>query len=90
MFNFDYDPDKSQRNLDKHGIDFERAQRLWDDPYLYEVPLDSEPEPRWLVVAALDGKRWSAIITYRDGGIRLISVRRARRGEEALYEDTNH
>lgn len=28
---FEYDPNKSQINLTKHGIDFEQAQRLWED-----------------------------------------------------------
>ncbi|OQY29431.1 MAG: hypothetical protein B6I38_08235 [Anaerolineaceae bacterium 4572_5.1] len=30
--NFEFDPNKSKSNLEKHGIDFIRAQKLWDDP----------------------------------------------------------
>lgn len=43
-------------------------------------------EARFLVVATIAGKHWSAIITYRGDSIRLISVRRARQEEVALYE----
>jgi uncharacterized protein len=39
-----------------------------------------------LVIGRIDGKCWSAVVTYRDGNIRLISVRRARKSEVALYE----
>jgi len=35
-----------------------------------------------------EAKAWSAFITYRNEGIRIISVRRARPNEEALYENT--
>jgi uncharacterized DUF497 family protein len=62
------------------------AQRLWSDPMLLEVPAKTEDEPRYLVIGVIDGKHWSAVITYRDANIRLISVRRARAEEVALYE----
>ena len=34
---FEYDPQKSARNLAKHGIDFGEAQRLWDDERCIEL-----------------------------------------------------
>lgn len=37
MDQFEYDEQKSRSNLDKHGIDFEAAQALWNDPDLLEV-----------------------------------------------------
>ena len=40
-----------------------------------------------LSLAGSRGKHWSAVVTYRDGRIRLISVRRARKNEVVLYED---
>lgn len=83
---FEFDPDKSRANKRKHGLDFVEAQRLWDDPALLEVPARSPEEARFLVVGQLGGKHWSAIITYRDGHIRLISVRRARKEEVEHYE----
>lgn len=86
MYFFEFDPAKSEANRLKHGIDFVYAQNLWNDPMLLEVPAKTEDEPRFLVVGLVDGKHWSAVITYREGNIRLISVRRARTEEVALYE----
>lgn len=86
MGNFEYDDDKSQTNLEKHGIDFLDAQALWNDPDLLEIRAKSEDEPRFLVVGLIGQKHWSAVVTYRNGTVRLISVRRSRKREVELYE----
>ena len=83
---FQYDQRKSTSNLKKHGIDFERAQLLWNDPNMVELAARSDDEPRSIVIALLNGQHWSAVFTYRDDEIRLISVRRARKAEVELYE----
>jgi len=83
---FAFDPKKSERNDQKHGIDFVAAQELWNDPNLLEVPARIEDEPRFLVVGLIGQKHWSAIITYRDAVVRIISVRRSRTEEVELYE----
>ncbi len=83
---FEFDDAKSKSNRLKHGIDFVEAQRLWGDPMLLEIPAKTVDEPRYLVIGLLDGKHWSAVISYRAENIRLISVRRARMEEVALYE----
>jgi len=84
--NFEFDERKSLANKTKHGIDFVAAQALWDDPELLEIPLKSDDEPRALLVGRISDKHWSAIITYRPEHIRIISVRRSRIEERALYE----
>ena len=86
MHSFEFDAAKSESNRAKHGIDFVAAQGLWNDPMLLEVPAKTDDELRFLVVGLIDGKHWSAVITYREANIRLISVRRARAEEVALYE----
>ena len=86
MYTFEFDEKKSKSNLEKHGIDFIEAQKLWGDPDLIQIQAKSEDEPRFLLVASLVGKHWSAVITYRNENIRIISVRRARKSEVALYE----
>jgi uncharacterized protein len=43
-------------------------------------------ESRWLLVGKIDEKHWSAMITRRGVNIRVISVRRSRDEEVALYE----
>ncbi|MFZ4703593.1 MAG: BrnT family toxin [Candidatus Methylumidiphilus sp.] len=83
---FEYDQDKSAGNKDKHGIDFTEAQALWNDPWLLEIPAKTADEPRYLVIGKIVGKYWSSVITYRNGNIRLISVRRSRKQEVELYE----
>jgi hypothetical protein len=86
MIFFEFDDAKNESNRAKHGIDFVQAQGLWSDPMLLEIPAKTNDEPRYLVIGLLDGKHWSAIITYRGENIRLISVRRARYEEVELYE----
>jgi uncharacterized protein len=83
---FEFDPGKSQANKVKHGIDFVEAQALWLDEMLIQIPARVEDEARYLVVGTIDEKHWSAVITYRDDRIRIISARRAREEEVALYE----
>jgi uncharacterized protein len=86
MSDFEYDDGKSKANLEKHGIDFLDAQALWNDPDLLEIRAKSDDEPRYLVIGLIGPKHWSAVVTYRNGTIRLISVRRSRRREVELYE----
>lgn len=86
MFSFEFNEAKSQANLIKHGINFIDAQLLWNDPRLLEIPANTDDEPRYLVIGLINGKHWSAITTYRGTHIRLISVRRSRTEEVALYE----
>jgi len=87
MVSFEFDEKKSILNLEKHGIDFVSAQELWQDPELVEVKAKSENEPRFLIVARINKKYWSAVITHRGGTIRIISVRRSRKSEVELYEN---
>lgn len=86
MHTFEFDASKSQANLAKHGISFIDAQLLWSDPMVLEIPAKTEDEPRFLVIGLINGKHWSAVLTYRGGNIRLISVRRSRVEEVTLYE----
>jgi len=83
---FEFDPAKSTANWQKHRMDFVQAQALWQDPMRVEVPARTVDEPRWLVIGRIDGKHWSAVVTYREDRIRIISVRRARDEEVAIYE----
>jgi uncharacterized DUF497 family protein len=86
MTNFEYDENKSRSNLAKHRIDFVEAQKLWNDPNLLEIPARTQDEPRFLIIAKIDNKHWSGVITYREQNIRIVSVRRSRTEEIDLYE----
>ena len=86
MYKFEFDTTKSCTNFDKHGINFIAAQDLWADPDFLQVKAKSEGEQRYLVIGVVAEKYWSAVITYRDDIIRIISVRRSRKTEVSLYE----
>ncbi|WP_255440734.1 BrnT family toxin, partial [Paracoccus sp. MC1854] len=73
-------------NREKHGIDFDEAQALWDDPYLIEAPANVTDEPRFLAVGMIGARHWTAVYTYRSDRVRIISVRRARKQEIDHYE----
>ena len=83
---FEFDPEKSDNNKKKHGIDFLEAQALFDDPDLLEIPVKTTDEPRFLVVGMIEDKHWSGVVTYRGERARIISVRRSRKEEVDLYE----
>lgn len=83
---FNFDENKSLSNIEKHGIDFHEAQVLWKDPDLLEIPAKTIDEQRFLVIGKIGDKHWSAVITYRNSNIRIISVRRSRMEEIELYE----
>jgi len=83
---FEFDEAKSRSNKAKHGIDFVEAQALWLDDMFIEVPARTQDEPRFVVIGMIAGQHWSAVITYRDEKVRLISVRRSRNEEVMLYE----
>jgi uncharacterized DUF497 family protein len=83
---FEFDEAKSQSNKAKHGIDFVEAQALWLDEMLIEIPARTQDEPRFVVIGMIVGQHWSAVITYREDRIRIISVRRSRDEEVVLYE----
>ena len=82
---FEFDPNKSEANKLKHGIDFYMARRLWNDPKRIEIPARWVDEPRFLIIACMDKDIWSAIYTVRNKRIRIISVREARNNEKEIY-----
>ena len=86
MLSFEFDSRKSNSNLKKHGIDLVEAQLLWLDSNLLEIPAKTIDEPRYLMIGKILDKHWSAIITYRNENIRIISVRRSREEEIEIYE----
>ena len=83
---FQYDPAKSKANKKKHGIDFEQAKELWSDSYAIGFPAKSKDEPRFALLVKIKEKVWVAFYTIREQEIRIISVRRARKGESEVYE----
>ena len=83
---FEFDNSKSDKNREKHGIDFIEAQLLWEDADCVVIPARTVDEPRYLLIGKIAEKLWSAVFTHRHEQIRIISVRRSRREEVDIYE----
>jgi len=88
MRSHDHDPNKSAANKIKHGIDFDEAQEMWSDERLVLAPASTDDEPRFLAIATIRGKHWSAVCGLRGDQTRIISVRRSRPEEIEFYEST--
>jgi len=83
---FEFDPRKSELNKLKHGINFAEAQQLREDPNRLLIPARTSDEPRFLLIAKVFDKHWSAVFTIRGEAVRIISVRRSRAEEVEIYE----
>jgi len=83
---FEWDKEKSESNLKKHGIDFETARKIWLDENRIEIEAPYPIEKRWIVIGAIEKKVWTAVFTIRDDAIRIISVRRSRTKEKNIYD----
>jgi uncharacterized DUF497 family protein len=84
---FEFDLKKSESNKRKHGIDFVEAQALWEDPDRLLVPARTQGEARVMLIGKIAGKHWSAVFAFREGKIRIVSVRRSRTEEVNEYEN---
>lgn len=84
---FEFDPEKSEANKAKHGIDFVEGPALWEDPDRLQLPARTQGEPRLMLIGRLGVKHWSAIFTIRDDRTRIISIRRSHTKEVEQYED---
>ncbi|MDR1427564.1 MAG: BrnT family toxin [Bifidobacteriaceae bacterium] len=82
---FEWDPNRSASNKEKHGVDFEQAKALWDDPARLPELLEFASEQRWALTATMDARAWRVIWTPRGKAVRIISVRRASRKEARAY-----
>ena len=72
---FEFDPEKSELNRQKHGISFEEAKGMWLVPGV-QLQSHFREEPRFLRIAQLGGKFYTSFFTVREGRVRLISTRR--------------
>jgi len=88
---FDWDVRKAAINVAKHGIGFEQAITVFDDPVyldIYDVA-HSVTEHRWIRVGWSDSGVLVVVYTERKGRTyRIISARRANRKERRLYNET--
>ncbi len=81
---FQWDAKKNELNLAKHGIDFDEAVGVFYTPHILRRSNRSDEE-RGIAIGNAENRIITVIFMWRDGDIRLISARRARRNEEREY-----
>jgi len=95
MIRFEWDDEKNEINQKKHGIDFETATLVFDDPFCVTfIERESCGEERWHAIGSIENIIVIVVVhTYREDGldevIRIISARRATRHERKLYAKAN-
>lgn len=89
---FEWDREKAESNLEKHGVAFPDAATAFGDPLSLTIsdPGHSTDESRYVLVGhAVSGTLLVVVHTYRDEVVRLISARRATSLERRTYEQTD-
>lgn len=87
---FEWDKQKAKSNLSKHGISFEEAQTVFDDPLYVDFydPDHSEDEDRYIIVGESSNSR-VLLVSYTERGdkIRIISARQVTKQELLAYQE---
>ena len=87
---FEWDENKDAANLLKHGVSFNEAKTVFNDPLyiFFDDPEHSVYEQRFIILGESIQKRMLMVAyTERDNIIRLISARRATPKERRYYEE---
>ncbi len=85
---FEWDPEKNEANIRKHGIDFSDVPEIFDHPMLTWLDRRQDyGEDRWCGIGLTNGHIVKVAFTERDDGktIRIISLRKANRREHERY-----
>jgi uncharacterized protein len=87
---FEWDEGKAETNLIKHGVSFDDAQTVFNDPLYVDFydPDHSEDEDRYLIIGESSRGRL-LIVSYTERGskTRLISARETTKTERKMYEE---
>ena len=90
---FEWDPRKAEINKRKHGVSFELAHRVFDDPLHLTAPdREVSTEERWQTTGDVGGAVILLVahtIRQEDDEevIRMISARKATKAERKRYEE---
>lgn len=86
---FEWDPEKAERNLAKHGVSFDAASTVFGDRLAGTIPdpRDWGEERRLVTIGhSAGGLLFVVVYVERDYRTRIISARRATRSERRSYE----
>jgi hypothetical protein len=82
----EFDPAKNERNIRKRGLSFERAREFEFETAVYFIDDQRDyGETRRLAVGYLDRRLHVLCFVETEGGIRVISFRKANRREALKY-----
>jgi uncharacterized protein len=87
---FEWDEEKAAANLAKHGVSFEEAKTIFDDPLYVDFydPDHSSEEQRYIIIGESQQRRLLLVsYTERNDVFRLISAREVTRTEREAYEE---
>jgi len=86
---FNWDREKAEINLRKHGVSFDAACEIFFDPLIHLHRSEMlGGEKRETAIGLTEGWRQLAVVyTFREEAIRIISARPVTPGERRLYED---
>lgn len=86
---FEWDDAKASATLTKHGISFEQARSVFDDPFAVRIRdiRRDYGEERLIVVGVSGDDILFVAYTEREGRMRVVSARRANRHERQAYDD---
>jgi uncharacterized DUF497 family protein len=87
---FEWDEEKAAANLAKHGVSFEEARTVFDDPLYVDFydPDHSSKEHRYIIIGeSRQGRLLVVSYTERGDVTRLISAREVTRSEREAYEE---
>jgi uncharacterized DUF497 family protein len=89
---FEWDQNKSEKNVKKHGITFDEAKSVFNDPFAITIddPDHSNDEYRYIDIG-LSSKGSLLVVWYteRNENIRIIGCRKATKYERKIYERKN-
>jgi uncharacterized protein len=84
---FEWDPEKESRNVKKHGLDFTTASEIWVGPVVEKIDDRHDYREIRIIATGVAGKHVLVVVyTWRGENRRIISARKAKSRERALYE----
>ena len=82
----EWDDSKNETNFEKHGIDFELAQEIFQGSFISKIDDQREyGEMRFLALGTLGEFILLVVYTMRGRNVRIISARRANKKERSVY-----
>ena len=88
---FEWDEAKAAENAARHGVSFEKARLVFDDPFAIEFVDSREDygEQRFVIIGMAEDRVLFVAYTLREDKIRIISARGAEPHEKRIYHEEN-